>query len=81
MEYKIKKAPEEYLHSQPRGQKRTKFPITELEVGQMFEAHPSSRTGIYNAIKHRRNYTKEIAGRVFTIKTISEDKIAVIRLK
>lgn len=76
--YKIESAPLEYLHN-ARGRKRCDYPLMELKVGEMFTEDSSKRMSIYNAIKHRRNYTKELKGRVFSIKSIGENKIAVIR--
>lgn len=78
--YKIEKAPNELLNTS-RGQKRNPYPIEKMKVGEMFKAPIIHRPAIYNAIKHRRNYTKEIEGWVFTVKSIDIKTIAVIRLK
>ena len=78
--YEIKKAPPEMMNKS-RGKQRGEFPIEKLEVGEMFEAEEQCRSSIHNAIKHRRSYTREIEGRVFTIKSIGDKKIACIRLK
>ena len=78
--YEIKKAPIE-LMGNSRGQKRGEFPIEKLKVGEMFEADEKKRNSIYNAIKHRKKYTKEIENRVFTVKSIGDKKIICVRLK
>ena len=82
--FKIKKAPKSYLVKNPRGVKRVDIPLEKMKVGEMIEApnKQKNRTTFYNMIKHRRNYTRECEGWVFTIK-VSPDKktIACIRLK
>lgn len=79
--YEIKKAPQDYLF-QPRSNAR-QVPIEKMQVGDMieFENTPHFRAKFYNAIKHRRNYTHEIADWKFTIRTISPEKCACIRIK
>jgi len=80
MNYEIKKAPLEYL-SKARNHNRI-IPIESMGVGDMIEAEntPYNKTKFYNAIKHRKNYTKECEGWKFVIRTLSEEKIACIRL-
>ncbi len=79
MAYEIKKAPSD-LFNNARGNKRNDYPLEKLKVGEMFEVPSSKKSSIYNAIKHRRNYTKELEGWAFTLKEIGDGKIAVIRL-
>ena len=81
LNYKVKKATSEMLGDFARGRKRINYPFLKMKVGEYFEAAKKERMSIYNAIKHRRNYTKEIEGWVFTIKCISKEKVVVIRLK
>lgn len=76
--YIIKKAPLNLMNNSRKT--RGSFPLTEMKVGEMFEAHINDRGGIYNAIKHRRQYTGELKKATFTIKTIEKNKVACIRL-
>lgn len=77
--YQIEKAPSGVLRD-GRSDRRKSFPLSELNVGEMFSADPSEKQSIYNAIKHRRNYTRELWGRKFKIVTVDENKIACIRI-
>ena len=79
MSYKITKVPKTLFNNSRK--RRVTFPITELKVGQMFEAPENQRMSIYNAIKHRRNYTQEIKGRKFAVKDPGNKKVVCIRLK
>lgn len=78
--YLIKKAPVELMNTK-RPSTRGAFPLEKMKVGEMFEATVNDKNSIYNAIKHRRDYTKEFRGRIFTIKNMGDNKIAVVRLK
>jgi hypothetical protein len=79
--YEIKKAPEDLLNKS-RGYAR-KIPIEKMNVGDMIELpfSISNRYKFYNAIKHRRNYTKECEGWEFKVSKTNETTIACIRLK
>lgn len=78
--YKVKKATAEMLNT-ARGIKRKPYPFLEMKVGEYFEVSTKEKNSIYNAIKHRRSYTKELEGWAFTIKKMNADKMAVLRIK
>lgn len=80
--YTIEKAPAEMVNlSKSRG--FNAIPLHKMKVGEMIrdENSPSRKTKYYNAIKYRRNFTRECEGWVFTVKTLNEKEIACIRVK
>lgn len=74
----IKTLPEgRFLKSKPNS--RIYYPFEKLEVGQYFELPEDKKSSVYNSLKHRIKYTKELEGRKFTVRT-QDDLIYIIRV-
>ncbi len=76
MSYEIKKAPADYLIK--KGTNR--FPLSQMDVGDMFEAEAKESSLIYHHVKIMKRDDKQKLPWTFTIKNLPNYKIAVIRL-
>jgi hypothetical protein len=78
--YKVEKTPKALL-AKRHSVKNKLYPVLELKIGEMFKAPANEKSPIYNTIRHRTVYTKELGGRKFSIRTIDKDTVACIRIE